>query len=75
MPTIATWSGLDGNELEGVGVGVGGKSRERCGGDESANRSSGVSMLKAVLSKRGVCAGSGSSAHRGPSRDVDCVVA
>lgn len=32
-------------------------------------------MLKAVLSNRGVEAGSSSSAHKGPSREDDCVVA
>lgn len=32
-------------------------------------------MLNAVLSNSGVEAGSSSSAHRGPSREADCVVA
>lgn len=41
----------------------------------SANRISGISMLKAVLSYSGVEAGRLSSAHKGPSREADCVVA
>lgn len=41
----------------------------------SANRISGMSMLKAVLSNSGVERGRSSSAHNGPRREADCVVA